>query len=146
MAQPTTIRGSQLLVKIGNAGSPETFAHPCLINTERGIQFQSQGSDVVVPDCDSPEDPAWLEHVKDGLSATVTGAGTLNTGDVDEFDTWFRSADPKNIRVCVGTVGYWQFEAHLTEFQVTGTRAEKAQCSLTLRSEGLVPAFINGAG
>lgn len=142
MAQPVTIRGSQLLIKIGNGGSPsETFAHPCLINTERGIQFTEQGSDVVVPDCDNPEDPAWLEHVKDGLSATVTGAGTLNVEDVEDFDEWFRSADPKNIQVWLGTAGYWGFAAHLTEFQITGTRSEKAQCTLTIRSEGIVPAF-----
>jgi len=142
MAQPTTIRGSQLLIKIGDGASPETFAHPCLINTERGIQFQSQGSDVVVPDCDNPEDPAWLEHVKDGLSATVTGAGTLNTTDIDEFDAWFRSAEPKNIQVWVAALGHWAFEAHLTEFQITGTRSEKAQCNISLRSEGIVPAYI----
>ena len=30
----------------------------------------------LTPDCATPEDPAWLEHVKDGLSATITGAGT----------------------------------------------------------------------
>jgi hypothetical protein len=142
MAQPTTIRGSQLLIKVGDGASPEVFAHPCLINTERGIQFQSQGSDVVVPDCDNPEDPAWLEHVKDGMSATITGAGTLNVTDVADFDTWFRSADAQNVQVWLGAHGHWQAAFHLTEFQVTGTRAEKAQCTISLRSEGIVPAYI----
>jgi predicted secreted protein len=142
MAQPTTIRGTQLLIKVGDGASPEVFTHPCLINTERGIQFQSQGADVVVPDCATPEDPAWLEHVKDGLSATITGAGTLNITDVDEFDAWFRDPDPKNVQVWLGTHGYWQGAFHLTEFQVTGTRTEKAQCNISLRSEGVVPAFV----
>lgn len=142
MAQPTTLRGSQLLIKVSNGASPATFTHPCLINTERGIQFQSQGGDVIVPDCDNPDDPAWLELTKDGMSATVNGAGTLNLSDVATFDTWFHSPDPKEIQVWLGTSGYWQFDAHLTEWQITGTRQEKAQVTLTLRSEGIVPAYI----
>lgn len=140
--QPTTLRGSQLLIKIGDGASPELFAHPCLINTDRGIQFTSQAGDVIVPDCDNPDDPAWLEHVKDGLSVTVNGAGTLNLDDVADFDAWFRSPDPKNIQVWLGTAGHWGFAAHLTEFQITGTRQQKAQCTLTIVSEGIVPAYI----
>lgn len=141
MAKPTTLRGTQLLIKIGDGNSPEVFAHPCLINTDRGIQFQSQGNDITVPDCASPDDPAWLEHVKDGLSATVTGSGVLNVTDVSTFDTWFRSGDAKNVQIWLGTTGSWEGAFHLTEWQITGTRANKAECSITLRSDGDLGAY-----
>lgn len=141
MAKPTTLPGSQLYIKIGDGASPEVFAHPCLINAERGIQFSSQGSDEIVPDCATPENPAWMEHTKDGLQATITGSGKLNTSDIEDFDEWFRSKDPKNVQVWAGALGHWVGSFHLTEWSVTGNRGTKAECSITLKSDGVVTAY-----
>jgi hypothetical protein len=41
MTAITTLRGTQLYIKVGNGADPEVFAHPCLINTKRGIKFTS---------------------------------------------------------------------------------------------------------
>lgn len=146
MATPTTLKGTQLYIKIENDASPQAFAHPCLINAERGIVFRSTTNDIVVPDCTDPDDPAWRELVKDALSAGVTGAGLLDNvfATISSYDAWYRSDDSKRIQVWLGTVGYWEGDFKLTEFGFTGNRGTKAEVSLTMESDGVVSAFTQG--
>lgn len=143
MAPPTTLKGTQLYIKIENDASPQVFAHPCLINSERGITFRSTTNDIVVPDCADPDDPAWRELVKDALSAGVTGAGVLDNklATIQTYDSWHRSDDAKRVQVWLGTIGYWEGDFKLTEWSITGNRGDKAQVSLTLESDGVVAAF-----
>lgn len=144
MALVKTLAGSQLLVQIGDGASPEVFAADCLINTDRGIQFQSETNRQTVPDCDAPEDPGWSELTVDGLSATITGAGMLHTTSTPDWDDWFRSGASKNVRVKLNGVvlanggGYWAGAFKLTGWEVSGTRKEKATVSITLESDGVV--------
>lgn len=145
MTAPATIRGTQLLVSIGDGNSPEIFTHPCLINAERGITFTSTANQEVIPDCDNPEDPGWQTVTKDGFSATITGAGMLDTDALegaDGWDAWMRTDDSKNIRVYVNDIGYWAGAFKLTEFAVAGERGRRATVNVTLISDGEVGAFV----
>lgn len=141
MTLPSTIKGTQLYIKVGDGASPEVFTHPCLINSERGVTFRSATNDIIVPDCATPDDPAFRQLVKDALSAGVTGAGVLDTTSIATYDTWWRGDTAKNVQVWLGTVGYWEMPMKLTEWEVTGERNNKAQVSLTLESDGVVVAF-----
>jgi predicted secreted protein len=134
----STIRGTQLLIKVGDAASPEVFAHPCLINAKRGFKLAVSSNKIVVPDCDNPDDPAWQEVIKDVLSASIDGAGKLDTADVADYHAWLVSKDPKNIQIWLGTVGHWAGAFHLTSFEVSGDRGALAEVSLALESEGVV--------
>lgn len=141
MAKPKTMNGTSLLVKIGDGGGPEVFTHTCLINAARGIQFTSTTNDVIVPDCADPEAPGWLERNKDGLGATITGAGVLATDLIEDFFNWYKGKDTRNIQVAVNVAGadgggHWAMASHLTEFEVTGERANKAQFTCTILSDG----------
>lgn len=148
MAPVKAMNGTSLLVQIGDGNvspGPEVFAHDCLINTERGIQFGSETNRQVIPDCDGdPDTPAWSVVNKDGLSATITGSGMLHTASVKDWDAWFNSDDGKNVRVLLNGVslanggGHWAGSFKLTGWEVTGTRNEKATVSVTLESDGLV--------
>lgn len=143
MALVKAMNGTSLLVQISDGASPEVFAHDCLINAERGIQFASETNRQVIPDCDV-EGPAWSVMNKDGLSATITGGGMLNTTSVPNWDAWFNSDDGKNCRVLLNGValvnggGHWAGSFKLTGWEVTGTRNEKATVSVTLESDGVV--------
>lgn len=144
MAGPATIAGTSLLIKIETADGSGIFSHPCLINAERGIAFSSDANSEVVPDCDNPEDPGWKLVTKDGMQATITGAGKLDTASITSFDTWFRGDTVKTIRVQVGSdtpVGYWQGDFKLTEWSITGERGTRASASMTLVSDGEVGVF-----
>lgn len=143
MAALTELRGTQVYIKVGNGASPEVFAHPCLINTKRGIKFASSTNKVIVPDCDNPEDPAWTDAIKDALSASIDGAGMLDNkiATIQFYDTWFRSKTSRNVQIWLGTVGHWSGAFHLTNWDITGDRHDNAQVSLTLESDGALVAF-----
>ena len=151
MAPVKAMNGTSLLVQIGNGATPtEAFSHDCLINTERGIQFQSETNREMIPDCDDPEAPAWSFINVDGLSATITGAGKLHTASVPEWHDWFVSGEAKNVRTLLNGValanggGHWAGAYKLTGWQVSGTRNEKATVSVTLESDGAV-AWVDAA-
>jgi predicted secreted protein len=143
MATPTTKPGTQLLIKIGNGASPEVFSHPCLINAERGIAFNSTTNDIIVPDCTNVDDPAWREVMKDGLSATITGAGIMDNvlATIQSYHTWFIDQDGKNVQVWISTIGKWVGSFKLTQFEITGARNEKINVSITLESDGVITPF-----
>lgn len=143
MAQPTTKDGVELYIKVGNAASPEVFAHPCFINAARGIEFTSDNNKIIVPDCANPADPAWVQIVKDGLSATISGEGIMDNvlATIQFYDLWYRSKDAKNIRVYVAEVGYWAGEFKLTGWSFNGERNDKINVSVTLESDGIVAPF-----
>lgn len=141
MAVVKTMNGTSLLIQISDGASPETFTHDCLINAERGIQFSSDVNEFLVPDCDTPDEPAWKETTKDGLSASITGGGMLHTTSVETWFNWFKDDATKNIRVNVNVSaanggGYWAGAFHLTAFEIGGNRNEKATVSVTLISNG----------
>lgn len=137
------LRGTQLYIKVGDGATPtETFTHPCLINTKRGITFSSNANKVIVPDCDNPDDPAWNQVIKDALSAAIAGAGTLNTDDVAFYDAWFRSPNAKNVQVWLGTRGYWQGAFQLTGWAVSGDRNVNSDVTISLESHGALNAFV----
>lgn len=144
MAPVTTMSGTKVVVQIGDGATPtEAFAADCMINTERGIQFNVDTNEFLVPDCDNPDDPAWKETVKDGLSCTINGSGLMHTPNTETWFDWLKSPDTKNCRVVVNVLaaaggGYWQGAFHLTSFEITGNRSSKAEVSVTLVSNGVV--------
>jgi hypothetical protein len=142
MSLAKTLRGTQLLIKVSDGASTPAFSHPCLINTSRGIQLTAEMNEVLVPDCSDPDLMAWLEREKKSLSATISGAGVLNTPDFEDYFDWFTSVDPKACRVELGGVssanggGYLSGSFHLSSFEATGDRGDKVQTTMSLPSTG----------
>lgn len=143
MTAITTLRGTRLYIKVENDSSPATFAHPCLINTRRGIQFRSNLGKIITPDCDNPDDPAWEEAVKDALSAAITGEGVLDNklATIQFYDAWWRSSTPKMVQVWLGTMGYWLGAFHLGSWEISGERGQHALATLSMESDGQIAAF-----
>jgi len=131
-----TMKGTQLRIMIESQETPGSFVHPCLINTQRGIQWTSTGNDEEIPFCDDPDAMAWTQHTKTGASGTITGAGKLNVDDVGDFFDWFNSDDARNVKIDVGSIGRWDGQWKLTDFQITGDRGQVAEANVTLKSHG----------
>lgn len=144
MALVDSMNGTSLLVQLGDGADPEVFAHDCLINAARGIQFQSETSRQTIPDCTNPEALAWQSLSKDGLTATINGEGMLHTSSVPDWDAWFSSDDAKNARVLLNGVaagkggGHWAGAFKLTGWTINGERRQKATVTVTLESHGPV--------
>lgn len=148
MAAVKHARGVQLLLKVGNGAEPEVFTAFCTVNAARGITFTSATNEINIPDCDDPDQISWLAREKVSLSVAVTGAGVLNTPDVQAFYDWLTDEDSKNCQIVIDVAsadGGVIFEGffHLTDFAITGDRGAKMQCTLTLASDGEVTSAPN---
>ena len=142
MARPTTVRGSRVLIQLGDGASPETFAAPCALTT-KGINLSATTNDQNVPDCDDPDAPTWVERVVAALSAGVPGSGTLAMESLPEWTDWFMSGASKNVRVVVDSAGginagYFAMAAVLTTFNIGGNNGELATIEVDIQSDGEV--------
>ena len=137
------LRGTQLYIKVEDDASPATFAHPCLINSKRGVKFNADTKKAIIPDCDNPDDPAWQTAFKDAMSMSIDGAGILDnkSATITFYDGWFRSSTTKRVKVYLGTLGYWEGDFMLTGWEISGDRGANCEVSITLESHGSVAAF-----
>lgn len=145
MAAVNYTRGVKLLIKVSQGGSPETFAALCTVNADRGITFNAQTNDANIIDCLNPDALAWLSREKQSLSIDVTGGGMSHKNDVKKLWDWWEGEESKNCQIILDdddTDNIVTFEGlfHLTQFDLTGTRGEKVQSTLTLSSDGEVTA------
>lgn len=149
MAAVKHARGVKLLLKIGNGQIPEQFIAKCSFNAARGITFSSTTNDFVIPDCTNPDKIGWVAREKASVSVAVTGAGILNTPDVQDMYDYAISEEPRNCQVVVDVPsgdGGVVFEGpfHCTDFGITGDRGGKQECSISLASDGEVTCVANG--
>ena len=148
MAAVKHARGVKLLLKVGDGASPEVFTAYCSINAARSLQGTAATNEFNIPDCDDPDALAWVTREKVSISYSVTGAGILNTPDVQDFHDWLDSITSKNCQIIVDVPsadGGVIFEGafHLTEFQITGDRGGKIECTISLASDGTVTVTAN---
>lgn len=141
-------RGVKLLLKVAKPATPTVFEAFCSINAARGISFTSSTSDFNLPNCDDPEEIAWVVREKDGLSVAVNGAGILNTPDIKTYFEWLKDPNswPAMMVVDVPVVDGGVIFAgnfHLTDFDITGDRGGKAENSIALASDGEIEISDN---
>lgn len=142
MAKPDTMKGSKLLVMLGDGDSPETFASPCGLVT-KAINFDATTNDFNVPDCADPDAPSWTERVVDALSAGIPASGVLSLADLEDWRTWFFSGLGRNIQVVLDESlalggGMFEMNAVMTTFNITGNKGELAQIEVNIQSNGPV--------
>lgn len=145
MTLASAVKGKSLLIQIGDGDTPtEGFTHPCSINSERGIVFAAETNQQRVPDCADPELIGWFLREKVAKGATISGAGTLHSNDLEDFFAWFDDSDTRNVRVKLNGVnlaaggGHFAGAFHCTGLELTGTVGEYSNVSISLESSGTV--------
>jgi len=139
MAYLPNTKGRQLLIMVGDGASPETFAHPCTINGDRGVSRQAQVTEELDHDCDQPYLPGWVTRVVEGKSATISGAGRIKLADQEMFDEWFASGEARNVRVMIGAgqdAPMYEGAFKLTAMNLQGGDLGSLTGSLTMLSHG----------
>lgn len=126
MPTVTPIDGSQLRVFLGGGETPtEVFTVACLINTSRGIEWDADVVETVIPDCGVNNDNVVFVHRSvRSKSASISGSGIVDVNTIPDMWTWFDSGAQKNIRVSMadGTLnGRWDGAAVLKNFRVTAS-------------------------
>ena len=145
MAQANAISGKKVLVQIETTPGSGTFAHDCLINLDREIDFTADSADVIIPDCDPNANPVWRQKIINSLSAGISGAGTTHTTSVSTWFTWISTGVSKNIRYRIDTTGalgggWFSGAFKLTQFKPASSdgTANPGSASITLENDGPV--------
>lgn len=122
---PGNIDTVALLIQVGDGGSPEIFAHPCLINTQRGLDITAARTATEIPRCDDPTQPAKTVGVITSTDSSISGDGILDAAAAKSYADWARSGVAKNIKVQVGSIAgalIMTGPYHLTSFSITGSK------------------------
>ena len=140
MTQPTTQTFGTVVVEVETA-TPGTYATPCGFDT-KSITMSGSASEANVPPCDNPDAPGWTARGISALSGEIQGSGVMAAEDSPMWEAWFDSAEPKNVRIRYGTVGYRAGSAILTNLGHSAALASNGklvQRSVTLSSNGPWP-------
>jgi predicted secreted protein len=139
MAQPTVLTGTKLLILVGDGETPEVFSQPCGLTT-RTFDLAASTNTTLIPDCLSPDLPAWEAKDVNALSATVSGSGVMAVESFDVWNDWFMGATSKNLQVKLdnAALGHWAGSFILTSLKYGGQRGQKVTVDITLVNDGAV--------
>lgn len=143
MAQPRTLSFRNFKIYISDTDSPGVYTAPCGFN-QKALTITADTSDVNVPDCDNPEDPAWVERAVTALSAVVNGSGVMAMASLATWRAWMLAATARTVRVQFDDTGangggYYEGDAILQELGHAvqlGADGNKAQLNVNIISTG----------
>lgn len=141
MARPTTFVGSSVAIFLESSTAPGTFNRPCGLNSH-SASFTKNTTEVLVPDCDDPELPAWVARGVESLDFSANGSGILAAEALDDWWDAFNTTESVRARIYVGKPSdtangrYWEGLVHITGFEITGERGNRAQATVSVVSDG----------
>lgn len=137
MAQPTTIKGGKVLVKLGS-GSPLTYEAPCGF-TQRSLTLTKNLEEVNIPDCDDPDQVDWVGRDATSLSMSVSGEGVLAAESVE---TWLAAwEDVESVPVQIDIVFpantiTWVGYMHVESIEVGANNGQRVTANISMQSDG----------
>lgn len=142
----TTVKYSQVLLALDPAGGT-TFAHPCLINLEKSLDFTANFAEDAVPDCDNPDNPAQIFRHIDSVDLTMSGTGKLHLPDLETYIDLVAAGTkiPAKLRLgAIDSTGAVEITCNvvITSFSVTTTRPNTAEVSISLAADGFKAADV----
>ncbi len=143
MAQPLTLSFSNFKVYISDTDSPGVYTQPCGF-TQKSLTLTAETSDTTVPDCTTPEDPAWTERGVTALSAAVNGQGVMAMASLSTWRTWMLAGTSRTVRVEFNETlanggGYYEGNAilqNLGHAVQLGADGNKVQLTVDMVSDG----------
>lgn len=151
MAKPVTYSGTVVAIFLEDPEDPGEFIRPCGL-TSHTVTFTKNMQEVQVPDCDDPDLPSWIERGVESLDFSANGSGVLAAEALPEWWDAFNATESINARVYVGkpadtTNGYfWSGRVHVSQFEVTGEKGNKAQTTVSIVSDGEMTFTKIGSG
>ena len=150
MAAKKQASGVKLFIRVGDGAEPEVFKKYCSLTTQNGVQFQGEENTFTIEDCEDPEALAWITSEMVSKRMLFSGAGTVHTPDVEDFDDWWQSGDTVNCQVVLEVPAIdggvmWEGGFKLPNWSITGTRGEKVNVETSFASDGAVTRVPNPA-
>lgn len=146
MAKPTTVRFGKMLIKVATVAAPTVFVAPCGF-TSKSLALSKNLEEINIPDCDNPDDPAWVGRDVSSLTASVSGEGVLAEESLQMWISAFQSTDPVPVEielVLAGTASFvWTGLMHVSTVTVSGEQGSRVTISVEMQSDGeLVGTFF----
>lgn len=140
MAQPTTRKFGQFLVKLETAPGSGVFAAPCGF-TSKSFGLTASTNRQPIPDCDDPDAPIWNGSEKSAREVRVQGSGVMALESYEDWRAAFLSDVAILARVEIsGTgaegAGYWQGPLNVTELSHTASFGNKVELSISGENDG----------
>lgn len=135
--QPETLNFGKMLIQLSNGASPPTFGQPCGF-TSKGFEATKEVAERLVPDCDDPDAPAFIERVTRSLSAGISGSLVMAVGAYTTWRAAYLDTDPVEVRVFFnhGSLGYWLGYFHLTKLNHQGEQGDLITLEVEFQSSG----------
>ena len=138
-------KGRALLVKIGDAASPEVFSNLCGLTTKT-LTINNNAIDVTTPDCTTPEGQLWREvqtgmrtvsvagngYFEDATSETRLKTVTMGSGATDTAEAI------ANFEIVVPDFGTFAGAFHVDSLEYAGEQEDGVTYSLSISSSGAV--------
>lgn len=145
MALDPLLTESEVIIKVGDAASPEAFAAKAMINLDRSLSINHNYEEDELPDTDTPTDPHSIVRYLRSVDFAVSGSGKVHAGDLDEFMDWAHAGTLKNCEIHIGPTssGRYLAGAFYCQFEVSGSVKRNAECTITLTPQNTGSVTIN---
>lgn len=138
MAKPTTTRFGKFRVMLGSDDSPNEYAAPCGF-TSKSLALSKNLSEVNIPDCDDPDEVAWVGRDAVSLSAAVTGDGVLAAESVEKWLDAFEDVESVPVMIEIefpAKTIQWEGRMHLANFTPATEQGGRVTASVEMQSDG----------
>lgn len=145
MTLAASVSGRQVVIKIGDGGSPEVFSAVVALTTKGVENTTATGSSPVLDATDPINNPPFLVRSGGAVSQRITGSGTLAIVDFSKWNIWSLSGKAKNCQIQLNDnlLGYWSSSYFLSSFRLTGQYDNICTVDLTLESAGAITYTAN---
>ena len=140
MADPTTARAGQMIVRIESADSPNDFIAPCGF-TSKAFNIGKNLSEILIKDCNDPDAAAWLARDVQSKTASITGEGLLAA---EAVPTWLGLIGDDDGRQCEVEIGFatgtltYIGNFHLEGWNISSDDGQRVTSNITLQSDGAI--------
>ncbi len=144
MTLATTLKFSELILKIGDGASPtEGFALICGI-IAKSVTFSSNVVENKIPSCTESEAMTLYRNIDDqSMEVTASGVLDVTAAAFEKMRAWKASSAPKNIELIVdkpfgSNGGMWTGSFVMPTFKLDTKHADITNFDITLQSNGPV--------
>lgn len=138
MAQPTTTRGGKVRV-LFETNTPGTYAAPCGFS-QKSVTLSKALEEILLSDCDSPDDVPWIGRDAVSLSMSVSGEGVLA---IESKDVWYSAfEDTESVAAKVeiqwgtGDIDTWTGRMHVESLEIGAQDGRRVTLNASLQSDG----------
>lgn len=131
--------GRALLVKIGDAASPEVFSNLCGLNS-KSLTINNSSIDVTTPDCTTPEGALWTATLAGLKNLGLSGDGFFEDSVAEaRMNTVAMAADNTvNMEIVVPDFGTYSGAFRISSLEFGGETEGGVTYSISLESNGTV--------